>query len=75
MRINEVLDALDSKNISSAPVVDENGRVYDSYHKSDVSFILRAADNDAVMRNLDNYTIDETLVLRGELLQSGELIS
>lgn len=74
-KINDVLDILERHNISSAPVVDEEGHVIESYHKSDVSFVIRAADNEAVMRNLSNYTIEEALNLREELLQSGDLMS
>ena len=59
-----MLDILERHNISSAPVVDEEGHVIESYHKSDVSFVIRAADNEAVMRNLSNYTIEEALNLR-----------
>lgn len=75
-KICEVLDALEQRNISSAPIVDlETGCVIDTYHKSDVSFIIKAVDNDAVMGNLTNFTIDEALALREQLLASGELMS
>jgi 5'-AMP-activated protein kinase regulatory gamma subunit len=75
-KICEVLDALEQRNISSAPVVDlETGRVTDSYHKNDVSFIIKAVDNDAVMANLGTYKIEEALQLREQLIGSGELMS
>lgn len=75
-KICEVLDALEQRNISSAPIIDmETGRVIDSYHKSDVSFIIKAVNNEAVMDNLGSYRIEEALQLREQLLSTGELMS
>jgi len=74
-KICEVLDALESQQISSLPIVDDTGKVVDTYHKSDVSFVIKAADPDEVVANLGNFKVEECIALREQLLQSGDVMS
>jgi 5'-AMP-activated protein kinase regulatory gamma subunit len=74
-RLFEVLDAIDAQKVSALPIVDEAGRVIGSYHKADVSFIIKAADPDIVMNNLSNYRAEDSLALREQLLLSGDIMS
>lgn len=75
VKVCEILDALESKNISSLPIIDESGKVIDIYHKSDVSFIIKASDPDEVIRNLSNYRVEEAIIMREQLLASGDIMS
>lgn len=74
-RVFEVLDALEQRGLSGLPVVDEQNKVVGFYHRSDVSFILKAPDTDNVIRNLSSYRLEETMALREQLLLSGEVMS
>lgn len=74
-KVCDILDALDAHGISSLPIVDEAGRVVDTYHRSDVSFVIKAADPDEVIANLGALRVDECIRLREQLLQSGEVMS
>lgn len=74
-RLFEALDAIDQRRVSAVPVVDENDRVVGAYHRSDVSFILKAADPDIVLQNLSSYTVAESLQLREQLLAAGDIMS
>lgn len=74
-RLWEVLDVLEQKNLSGVPVVDEQNKVVGFYHRSDVSFIIKATDTDMVLNNLANFKVEESMVLREQLLQSGEIMS
>eukprot|EP00598_Pedospumella_elongata_P007931 CAMPEP_0184985194 /NCGR_PEP_ID=MMETSP1098-20130426/13988_1 /TAXON_ID=89044 /ORGANISM="Spumella elongata, Strain CCAP 955/1" /LENGTH=300 /DNA_ID=CAMNT_0027509271 /DNA_START=177 /DNA_END=1079 /DNA_ORIENTATION=- len=74
-RLWEVLDVLEQKNLSGLPVVDEQNKVIGFYHRSEVSFIIKATDTDMVLQNLNNYRVEEALALREQLIQSGEIMS
>ena len=43
----------DHRNISAVPIVDEEGRVIDLYHRFDVTFIALAGDAEQTMSNLN----------------------
>lgn len=74
-KVHEVLDALEQRGLSGLPVVDEQNKVVGFYHRSDVSFILKASDTDVVIRNLGTYRVEESLALRDQLLLSGDIMS
>ena len=74
-KLFEVLDTLESKNMSGMPVVDENNKIVGFYHRSDVSFIIKASDPDVVLSNLNNFSVADSLALREQLLQTGEIMS
>lgn len=50
--IDEVLELLAQREISAAPVVDENGKVVGLYHRDDVTYLVKAADQGATIGNL-----------------------
>lgn len=60
----EVLSVLGTHDISGIPVVDANQRVIGLYHKTDVTFITKAADPDAVLTNLSSFSVNEVLQLQ-----------
>jgi len=70
--LHEVLSKLLANDISGVPVVDEMGRVYNYYHKSDVTFITKAADPEAILTNMMSLTVGEAIAMRDVLQQSGE---
>lgn len=74
-KLSELLDLMEQRRISAVPILDDNGRVIGSYHRSDVSFIIKAVDQDIVLANLSNYRADETLILREQLLSNGDIMS
>lgn len=74
-KLTDVLDALEQRNVSGVPVLDENQRVIGFYHRSDVSFIIKANDPDAVIYNLGAFVLEQSLSLREQLLKSGEIMS
>ncbi|KAJ1432065.1 hypothetical protein B484DRAFT_447999 [Ochromonadaceae sp. CCMP2298] len=74
-KLCEVLDVLEQRNMSGLPVVDEANRVVGFYHRSDVSFIIKATDTDVVLSNLGSFRLEESLLLREQLLLSGEIMS
>lgn len=47
------LRLLTNRNISAVPIVDEEGRVIDLYHRFDVTFIALAGDAEQTMSNLN----------------------
>lgn len=72
----DLLNALDERGeISAAPVVDEGGRLVGLYHRSDVSFAMKAPDVDAALGNLRSFRAEDALTLREQLLASGEIMS
>lgn len=72
----DLLDALDQRGeISSAPVVDGVGRLVGLYHRSDVSFAMKAPDVEAALNNLCAFRAADALTLREQLLASGEIMS
>jgi 5'-AMP-activated protein kinase regulatory gamma subunit len=62
-RLVDVLDLLETHDISAVPVVDETGRVIDLYSRSDITFLATATDAESVISNLD-MTIQQVLELR-----------
>ena len=42
-----------ARNISAIPIVDEENRVIDLYHRTDVTFIAVAGDVESTMSNLN----------------------
>ena len=51
------------------PILDATGVVIGIYHKTDITFITKAAEPDAVLANLENYSVGDVLKLQ----QAGEL--
>ena len=62
-RLLEVLEKMETFNISAVPIVDNDGRVVDLYHRSDVTFIALAADGETTLSNLN--------LLVGDVLMQG----
>lgn len=54
------------RNISAVPIVDEEGRVIDLYHRFDVTFIALAGDAEQTMSNLNMRLSDLLGERRGE---------
>lgn len=73
--IFDALQLLHQHRLSALPVVDELGRIQGSYHKSDVSFIMKAQDPEGVLHNLRSFKLEHSLILKEQLLATGELIS
>lgn len=74
--LGDLLDALENRgDLSAAPILDDNNRLVGIYHRSDVSFAMKAADVEAALSNLRTCTAQEALTLREQLLQSGEIMS
>eukprot|EP01039_Chlorochromonas_danica_P006272 gene6272-6914_t len=73
--IFDALQLLHQHHLSALPVVDELGRIQGSYHKSDVSFIMKAQDPEGVLHNLRSFKLEHSLILKEQLLATGELIS
>jgi CBS domain-containing protein len=62
-KLNDVLQVMTDRNLTAIPIVDEvTNQVLGIYHKSDVTFIVRAADPDAVLANLVNMTVGDALL-------------
>lgn len=73
--LHDLLTQLLTHGISGVPVLDEAGRVYNYYHKSDVTFITKATDPEAILTNLNGLTVGEAISMRDLLQQSGESMS
>jgi CBS domain-containing protein len=72
----DLLDTLDQRGeLSAAPVIDESGRLIGLYHRSDVSFAMKAPDVDAALNNLLNFRTEDAMTMRDQLLASGEIMS
>lgn len=71
--IFETLEMLHRHKVSAVPVVDELGRILGVYHKSDVSFIMKAPDLQHVLHNLQSFTVENSMSLKESLLASGKL--
>jgi len=50
--LSEVLDAMQARDVSAVPVVDESDRVVGLYSRSDITFLATATDADSVLSNL-----------------------
>ena len=66
---------MDTHNISSLPILDDNGMVIDIYFRSDFSFIIKAADLDEVIFNLGSFQVDQCIALREQLLANGDVMT
>merc|ERR1711918_184370 len=60
-RLVEGLELMEARNISAVPIVDDDGKVVDLYHRSDVTFIALAADGETTLSNL-NLMVAEVLL-------------
>jgi CBS domain containing-hemolysin-like protein len=56
-----VLEAMEERNMTAIPVLDESNCVVGLYYRTDVAFITRAANADAIMSNLEGLTVGEAL--------------
>jgi CBS domain-containing protein len=61
MLLFDVIELLEARNISGIPVTNEFGLVIGQYHRSDVSFITRAADPDSAMAGIHTLQIGDAL--------------
>ena len=62
-KLIDVIQAMYERNLIAIPIVDEvSNQVLGIYHKSDVTFIVRAADPDAVLTNLVNMSVGDALL-------------
>ncbi len=43
------------------------------YHRSDVSFIMKASDPDAVLNNLRNFKVEDSMVIKEAMISAGEI--
>ena len=76
VKLFEILNILETHDISGVPVVDEiTNRVCGYYHRSDVSFIIKATDTDMILSNLLNIQVQESMLLREELIHTGAIMS
>lgn len=66
---------MDSRHISSLPILDDNGKVIDIYFRADFSFIIKAADLDEVIFNLGSFQVDQCIALREQLLANGDVMT
>lgn len=73
--IRECLEMCDQYEISALPVVDsvETKRVVAIYYRSDVSFIMKASDPEAVLHNLRTFRVEDSLAIKDQMLSTGEL--
>lgn len=62
----DVITVIQQKQLLGVPVVDDNKILVGIYHASDVSFIIKAADPDAVIDSLNRLTVGEALLMEKE---------
>lgn len=43
------------------------------YHRSDVSFIMKAADPEAVLNNLRTFKVEDSLAIKEAMIAAGEI--
>jgi 5'-AMP-activated protein kinase regulatory gamma subunit len=87
MVIKDLLDLMEYHNISSIPIVEETipgvggvvggggSKIVGLYHRNDVTFIMKAVDHHSMLNNLMNMKVEESLTLREQLLQSGDIMT
>jgi CBS domain-containing protein len=68
----EVIATLAQHNLSGIPIVDHDHRVVGLYHKTDVTFITKAADPDAVLTNLAAFSVSDVLQIQQQQAMAGE---
>jgi len=54
----QALELMQQHSLSALPVLDENGRIYGVYSRSDITFLTKATDAEDAVRNLDLKLID-----------------
>ena len=54
------------------PIVDDAGTVVGIYHKADFTFVMKAADPQAVLTNLETFTVEDVLKLQARDKEAGE---
>ena len=76
-KLYDILTVLeDHHDISGVPVIDElTNKVCGYYHRSDVSFIIKASDTDMILSNLLNIQVQDSIILHEELIHTGALMS
>ena len=61
------------KNTQTAvPILNADGTVLGLYHKTDVAFVVKAADPEAVLANIKNMTAEDVFKLHTKLENTGE---
>ena len=71
----DVLAALGNHEVSGIPITDQAHRVVGLYHKTDVTFITKAADPDSVLTNLSSFSVGDVLQLQQQQILAGEALS
>ena len=64
--------AYDEDLQGGVPILDEQGIVQGIYHRTDVTFIMKAQESQTVLTNLDTFTIEDVLKLQALQAQTGE---
>ncbi len=77
--LNDILGAGDKDHFgtgkntqTSVPILNADGTVLGLYHKTDVAFVVKAADPEAVLANMNNMTADDVFKLHNKLENTGE---
>lgn len=75
MIISDVLEIMEQHQISAIPVIDEVNKIIGVYHQNDVTFIMKASDTEQILHHLNHLRVEESLQLREQLLQSGDIMT
>lgn len=68
-KLCDVLNLIDQRDLTVVPIVDDiTRRVIGVYHKSDVTFIVKAADPDAIVANMTQMSMTDVLIAQQQLL-------
>lgn len=74
--INEILENLNKKNLSSCPIIDKTTKkIIGLYHKSNISFIIKASDPNQMITNLKTFKAYDSIIFNEELYHNGDLLS
>lgn len=74
-KLVDILKVMESRNIVAMPVTDDSGQVVGLYHRSDVTFITRAVDPAAILTNMTELSVGETLSFIEQQQRAGEQLS
>lgn len=74
--LTDALELCNKHALSALPVVEVGTqRVVGIYHMNDISFIMKANDVDMIITNLTHFKIEDAMIIRDQLIASGEMIS
>lgn len=60
------------KTQTGIPIIDVNGAVQGIYHKTDVAFVVKAADPESVLANMNSLTVEDIFSLHKKQESAGE---